>query len=53
MGKRRTSADLDIHVGAVRFFEWFWPSNDEMPGLDAFESLDEDDQAAVIATFEH
>lgn len=24
-----------------------------MPGLDAFESLDNDDQAAVIAVFEH
>ncbi|MHB8357633.1 MAG: hypothetical protein ACYDDQ_13190 [Vulcanimicrobiaceae bacterium] len=53
MGKRRTSADLDLHVGAVRSFEWFWSSNDEMPGLDAFESLDNDDQAAVIAVFEH
>ena len=53
VGKRRTSVDLDIYAGTVRSFEWLWSSNDVMPGLDAFEGLDEDDQAAVIATFEH
>jgi hypothetical protein len=53
MGKRRTGAALDIFVGAVRSFEWFWASNDEMPGLDAFEDLDDSGKAAVIATFEH
>ncbi len=52
MGKR-TSTDLDIYVGSVRNFEWFWSANNEMPGLDAFESLNDDEKAAVIATFEH
>lgn len=53
MGKQRTSAELDIYIGSVRSFEWYWPSSGEMPGLDAFENLDKDDQAAVIATLEH
>ena len=53
MGSRRTSADLDIYIGSVRSFEWFWLSNDEMPGLDAFEDLNDGDKAAVIATLEH
>lgn len=53
MGNRRTSADLDIYVGAIRSFEWFWSQNNEMPGLDAFEGLDNDDKAKIVATFEH
>ena len=53
MRRNRTSADLDIVLGAVRSFEWFWASNNEMPGLDAFEALSSKDQAMVIATFEH
>jgi hypothetical protein len=53
MGKRRTGAALDIFAGSVRSFEWFWASNNEMPGLDAFENLDENGKSTVIATFEH
>lgn len=53
MGVKRTSDDLDIYVGSVRSFEWFWSSSGEMPGLDDFEDLSDDGKAAIIATFEH
>jgi len=35
--RQRTSADLDIYVGKVRSFEWYWNGDGNMPGLDAFE----------------
>ena len=53
MGKIRTSDDLELYAGATRTFEWFWNSQGEMPGLDAFELLDDDGKAGVIATLEH
>ncbi len=53
VGAKRTSDDLDIYVGSVRSFEWFWPISDEMPGLEAFEGLRADGKAAIMATFEH
>lgn len=53
MGLKRTSDDLDIYVGTVRSFEWFWSSKGEMPGLDDFEGLTDDGKAAIVATFEH
>ncbi|MHB8195856.1 MAG: hypothetical protein ACYDFS_05170 [Vulcanimicrobiaceae bacterium] len=37
----------------MRSFEWLWDARGEMPALDAFEALDEDGKAAVIAVFEH
>lgn len=53
MGKLRASADLDVYVGSVRSFEWFWSANGEMPSLDVFEDLDSDGKAAIMAVFEH
>lgn len=41
MGAKRTSDDLDIYVGTVRSFEWFWSSSGEMSGLDDFEEHDD------------
>lgn len=52
MERQRTSANLDVFVGTVRSFEWYWNGDGDMPGLDAFEDLDDDDRAAVIATLE-
>ena len=52
MERQRTSGDLEVHTGAVRSFEWYWNGHGNMPGLDAFEELDKDDRAAVIATLE-
>jgi hypothetical protein len=49
----RTSDDLEIYTGLVRSFEWYWDENDEMPGLDAFNDLNDDDKAAVMASLEH
>ena len=53
MSKPRTSADLDVYVGSVRCFEWFWSANGEMPSLDVFEDLDSGGKAAIMAVFEH
>ena len=53
VGATRTSDDLDIYVGSVRSFEWYWSRNDEMPALDDFETLSDDSRAAIIATLEH
>lgn len=53
MERRRTGDDLEIYAGKTRSFEWFWDARGEMPGLDAFEGLDEDGRDAVIATLEH
>ncbi len=33
--------------------EWFWAADGTMPGLDVFETLEPEAQAAVIATFRH
>jgi hypothetical protein len=52
MPKKRTDADLTVHVGTYRSFEWYRTPVDTMPGLDAYEDLsvrDQDDfQASVI-----
>jgi hypothetical protein len=49
----RTSADLTVVDGEVRSLEWFWAADGTMPGLDVFETLEPEAQAAVIATFRH
>jgi len=49
----RISDDLEIYTGLVRSFEWYWDENDEMPGLDVFNDLNDDDKAAVMASLEH
>jgi hypothetical protein len=49
----RTSDDLSVVDGEVRSLEWFWAADGTMPGLDVFEALDPESQAAVIATFRH
>ncbi len=33
--------------------EWYWAADGTMPGLDAFDALDLESKAAVIATFRH
>lgn len=53
MGRKRAAADLDIHVGAHKSFEWYWNGADEMPGLDVYEGLDAAERAGVLAAFEH
>ena len=53
MGKHRTDDDLDLLIGAIRSFEWFWELDGTMPALDAFEDLPATDQLAIIATFRH
>ncbi len=49
----RTTDDLAVVDGAVRSLEWYWAADGTMPGLDAFDALDPEQQAAVIATFRH
>ena len=52
-GKETDQRRPGDYAGATRGFEWFWNRQDEMPGLDAYEALDADGKAAVIATLEH
>lgn len=49
----RTSDDIGVVDGEVRALEWFWALDGTMPGLDDFEALEREDQAALIATFRH
>jgi hypothetical protein len=53
VARKRTAADRMIVRGKTRSFEWFWSADDTMPGLDAFELLDADAQAAMIALLRH
>jgi len=53
VGKQRTGDDLDLLIGAIRSFEWFWEADGTMPALDVFEGLASDDQDALVATFRH
>jgi hypothetical protein len=50
---KRSTEDLDIHVGSHKAFEWYWNRRDEMPGLDAYEDLDPAGRAGILAAFEH
>jgi hypothetical protein len=52
-GVSRVSDDLPVVDGAVRSVEWFWAADGTMPGLDAFETLNSEDKAAVIAALRH
>jgi hypothetical protein len=49
----RTGGSLSIYDGRTRSFEWYWDGSGEMPALDAYEALDEDDQDAVMASIEY
>lgn len=51
--KVRSSADLSIHEGRYRSFEWFWELDGSMPGLDAYENLRARDQDDFLASVEH
>jgi hypothetical protein len=51
--KVRTNADLSVHDGEHRSFEWFWAGDEAMPGLDAFESLSRRDQDDLLASVVH
>jgi hypothetical protein len=53
VARRRTRDDLDIVAGEIRSFEWFWASDETMPGRDAYEELDEISQDALIAAFRY
>jgi hypothetical protein len=51
--KVRTEADLSIHDGRYRSFEWYWSSDDSMPGLDAYEILPQASQDEFLASIRH
>lgn len=53
MAPIRTSHDIAVVDGGVRSLEWFWAEDGTMPGLDDFEALEAEDQAALTATFRH
>jgi hypothetical protein len=49
--RKRTIAELYVHDGEKRNFEWYWDPDNEMRGLDAFEKLsihDQDDFASRL-----
>lgn len=52
MSKRRSAAELSVHAGRYLTVEWYWNPRNEMPGLDAYEALDEETQARFLATIE-
>ncbi|MBV8370267.1 MAG: hypothetical protein JO036_15280 [Candidatus Eremiobacteraeota bacterium] len=51
--RTRTEADLSIHDGPYRSFEWFWDANGSMPGLDAYDSLPASSQDDFLASVRH
>lgn len=53
MPEKRTDADLTIHVGEHRSFEWFWAQDDTMPGLDVYENLRARDRDDFLASVIH
>jgi hypothetical protein len=53
MAKSRSAADLTIHVGRYRSFEWFWENDGSMPALDAYGALVMRDQDDFFASVEH
>jgi len=53
MPAKRTEANLTIHVGEYRSFEWYWAANATMPGLDAYEALSVRDQDDFLASVIH
>jgi hypothetical protein len=50
MRQARRAADLTIHDGSYRGFEWFWADDQTMPGLDVFERIAIRDQDDFIAS---
>ena len=53
MRKPRTEADLTIHDGSYRSFEWYWAPDNSMPALDVFEALSKPVQDDFLASVEH
>jgi hypothetical protein len=53
VGKRRTAAELDVYAGKFRSFEWYQQASGEMPALDAYEDLGDEEKAAFLAALEH
>ena len=53
MPKKRADADLTIHVGEHRSFEWYWAAKGTMPGLDVYEGLSVRDQDDFLASVTH
>jgi hypothetical protein len=53
VARKRAGDDRFIVHGKVRSFEWYWAPDRTMPGLDAFERLDGESRAAIIATLRH
>ena len=52
MSRTRKLADIYIHDGKHRNFEWYWDPSNAVPGLDAFELLDPDTQNDFAARLE-
>jgi hypothetical protein len=53
MAKVRTEADLSIHDGLHRSFEWFWAADNTMPALDAYEALSRISQDDFLSSIRH
>jgi hypothetical protein len=53
MKKIRTEADLSIHDGLYRSFEWYWSIDRTMPALDAYEALPQATQDDFISSIRH
>lgn len=51
--KIRSDADLSIHDGLYRSFEWFWAADDTMPALDAYEALQKTNQDDFLSSVRH
>src|SRR5579875_2788217 len=49
----RVAAELSIHDGPHRNFEWCWALNGTMPALDAYEKLPPESQNDFIASVRH
>jgi hypothetical protein len=49
VAKKRDLAEIYIHDGDYRNFEWYWDASDAMPGLDVFETLGNTDQNAFAS----
>jgi hypothetical protein len=50
MKKARSGAELTIHDGEYRSFEWYWDDDDAMPALDYYESLSRAERRDVLAS---
>jgi hypothetical protein len=53
VSQKRTAADLGIYRGTYRSFEWYWDPANEMPGLDVYEQLTQEERLFALDAFEH